>query len=120
MRALAVALGLPEYAVLPASPCLSSRVETGLPIEAADLALIDAVETWCREHLSAEIVRCRVRRLGLVIELDPETHARLTGKLRVSVIHKLRDDIDGLSGTGIAFAGYQRGSAFVGDRSIIS
>ena len=120
VRALAAALDLPEYAALPASPCLSSRVETGLPIEAVDLAMIDAIEAWCREQLATQTVRCRLRRLGLVIELDPATHARLTGGMRASVVDKLRGAVAGLAGKQIAFADYQRGSAFVGDRSIIS
>ena len=120
VRALATALDLPEYAALPASPCLSSRVETGLPIEAVDLALIDAIEAWCREQLAPQTVRCRLRRLGLVIELDPETHARLTGGFRATVVDGLRGAVAGLAGKQIAFADYQRGSAFVGDRNIIS
>lgn len=120
VRALAAALDLPEYAALPASPCLSSRVETGLPIEAADLAMIDAVEAWCRAHLSPVTVRCRLRRMGLVIELDPATHARISGSYRAAMLDSLRDAVAGLSETQIAFADYERGSAFVGDRSIIS
>jgi uncharacterized protein len=120
VRALAAAMGLSEYAALAASPCLSSRVETGIPIEAGDLALIDAVEAWCRDYLAPEVVRCRLRRLGLVIELDPGTHARLHGPQRLEVMQNLRNNVDGLADVNIALADYQRGSAFVGDRSIIS
>jgi pyridinium-3,5-biscarboxylic acid mononucleotide sulfurtransferase len=120
VRALAAAMGLAEYAALPSSPCLSSRVETGIPIEAKDLVLIDAVEAWCREHLTPEVVRCRLRRLGMVIELDAETHARLTGSRRVDVMQDLRKQVDGLADVNIALADYQRGSAFVGDRNIVS
>ncbi len=120
VRALAAALGLPEIAALPASPCLSSRVETGLPIEAAELAMIDAVEAWCRDNLEPETVRCRLRRLGLVIELDPATHARIGGQQRSAMMRHLRGAIDGLKDTKIALAHYERGSAFIGDRSTIS
>ncbi|MFY0613665.1 MAG: adenine nucleotide alpha hydrolase [Hyphomicrobiaceae bacterium] len=120
VRQLAAALELPEYAALPASPCLSSRVETGLAIRAVDLAMIDAVEAWCREQLAPETVRCRLRRIGLVIELDPATHGRIKGPYRTELMGALRDAVDGLATMPIAFANYQRGSAFVGDRSIIS
>ena len=120
VRALARALGLPEYAALPASPCLSSRVETGLAIDAAQLALIDAVEAWCRERLSPETVRCRVRRLGLVIELDAETHAALRGPKRNALLQELRAGVNGIADHKIALAEYQRGSAFVGDRSVVA
>lgn len=119
VRRLAADLGLAEYAVLPASPCLSSRVETGLPIEAADLALIDAVEAWCRQHIAPETVRCRLRRLGLVIELDPATRQRIDGR-RAQMFEGLRGAVAGLAETRIAIADYERGSAFVGDKSTVS
>ena len=45
LRALAASLGLGEVASLPAQPCLASRVETGIPIDAGDLRFIDRVET---------------------------------------------------------------------------
>ena len=45
IRSLARALGLGEIAELPASPCLSSRVETGIRIEPRTLAFIHRVET---------------------------------------------------------------------------
>lgn len=120
VRALATELGLPEYAALPASPCLSSRVETGLRIEAADLAMIDAVEVWCRSYLRPEIVRCRLRRTGLVIELDAATHARLRGARRLEMLQRLKGDIDTLTDMSVAFADYRQGSAFVGDRTIVA
>ena len=48
VRALAADLGLGDIATLPASPCLSSRVETGLRIEPEALIMIDRVETRIR------------------------------------------------------------------------
>ena len=44
VRALARDLGLGAVAELPAAPCLSSRVETGIPIEPETLGFIHAVE----------------------------------------------------------------------------
>ncbi len=120
VRALARELGLPEFAELPASPCLSSRVETGLPIQADQLALIDAVETWCCKQLAPQTVRCRIRRLGIVIELDIATHDRLSGAHRRNTIDELRHALPELTRHNIAIAAYQRGSAFVGDRTTIS
>jgi len=78
------------------------------------------LEAWCREHLTPEVVRCRLRRLGLVIELDSGTHAQLTGPRRLDVMHDLRSQVGGLADVNIALADYQRGSAFVGDRNFIS
>lgn len=77
VREIARALGLGEIADLPASPCLSSRVETGLRISYERLTRIDAAERLVREATRARDVRCRVRRAGLVIEIDREALDRL-------------------------------------------
>ncbi len=68
--AIAAALGLDDLERLPAQPCLSSRVETGIAIDESDLAFIDAVETQLADRLGRErVLRCRVTHAGIVIEL---------------------------------------------------
>jgi uncharacterized protein len=70
VRALARQLGLDEVAELPAQPCLASRVETGIAIDAADLAFVDLMETRLAVLAPAcTALRCRVTRSGIVIEL---------------------------------------------------
>ena len=69
VRALARDLGLGALSELPASPCLSSRVETGVAIDEALLAVVDAVEERVRD-LGAKVVRCRVRKDKVVVEHD--------------------------------------------------
>src|SRR6185437_16934761 len=49
VRALARELGLDDVAELPAQPCLSSRIETGIAIYSNDLAFIDLAETRLAE-----------------------------------------------------------------------
>ena len=78
VRALAAELGLGDVAELPAAPCLSSRVETGIAIEAPVLKMIEAAEILLRDGLSPRTVRCRVRRAGIVIELDAAALAAIT------------------------------------------
>lgn len=117
VRALADELGLPEYAALPESPCLSSRIETGLPIEANQLSLIDAVEDWLRRRLAPEIVRCRIRKSGMVIELDSRAMTKLHGAAGNTLLHDLHRDITGPLPGNISIAEYRRGSAFVGGQS---
>jgi pyridinium-3,5-biscarboxylic acid mononucleotide sulfurtransferase len=78
VRAIARDLGLQDIAELPASPCLSSRVETGIRIEEATLAFIHAVERQIQTELSPRTVRCRVRAGALVVELDEATLYALT------------------------------------------
>ncbi|WP_202964912.1 ATP-dependent sacrificial sulfur transferase LarE, partial [Inquilinus limosus] len=77
LRALARDLGLGDLAELPSSPCLSSRVETLIPIEPEMLRTIDAVEQLVASRLKPRTVRCRVRAAGLVVELDPGSLAGL-------------------------------------------
>ena len=114
VRALALALDLPELAALPSSPCLSSRVETGLRIEPAALAMIDDMEEWLKDALTPRTVRCRLRKEGVVIELDEESIAGLTPDRRAWLtkeMQKRRPDIDGGE---IEIVPYRRGSAFIG------
>ncbi len=73
VRALARDLGLGDLAELPASPCLSSRIETAIAIDAGVLAAVHAAETLIADSLNPRTVRCRVRRGGIVVELDGES-----------------------------------------------
>ncbi len=116
VRAIARHLGLDAIAELPAAPCLSSRVETGIPIVAGALAFVDQAEALVRRTLAPATVRCRVRRQGVVIELDHAAHEALGEAERAG----LRDQLRPLSqqhglGADIAFAPYERGSAFLRD-----
>jgi len=67
VRALARELGLHEVSDLPAAPCLSSRVETGIPIRTPTLRLIHQAERLVSGLLSPRTVRCRIRASGVVI-----------------------------------------------------
>lgn len=114
VRALARRLGLGDLAELPASPCLSSRVETGVRIEPRILRLVDHVESWLREAATPGTVRCRVRRAGVVIELDASTLNRLGAAGRAALISDARRRFTELGGLSVKLAAYKQGSAFVG------
>lgn len=78
IRALARALGLGHLAELPAQPCLASRVETGVAIDASLLRAIHDVETRARRQVGeGAVVRCRVRAGRTELELDEATLARV-------------------------------------------
>ena len=68
-----------------------------------------------RDALTAATVRCRLRKLGIVIELDRDTHDRVDEAQKLA----LRDALQHLSrqcsidATTIEFAPYARGSAFI-------
>ena len=116
VRAIARTLGLFDVAELPAAPCLSSRVETGIPIDPSSLGAIHATEKLLTAALSPDTVRCRVRRDGVVVELDPDSLARLSTQRiqslgeEISAIFKLKNNRhDG----PVHFEAYARGSAFL-------
>ncbi|SFZ80716.1 uncharacterized protein SAMN02983003_0084 [Devosia enhydra] len=108
VRALAARAGLGDLAELPAQPCLSSRVETGIAIDADDLGFIDRVESAVRGLTGASVeTRCRITHQGVVLELDPDdpTHADAAAAAMALTAE-----------TGRRWAGtrpYKRGAAFL-------
>lgn len=114
VRRLARELGLDDLAELPASPCLSSRVETLIPIDADTLAAIHAVERLIDLELAPNTVRCRVRREKLVIELDQQCLTGLSPEVRSNLSRSIVALLPAhLSGRTLDFAIYRNGSAFV-------
>jgi pyridinium-3,5-biscarboxylic acid mononucleotide sulfurtransferase len=114
VRGLARRLSLPEVAELPSAPCLSSRVETGIAIEAPVLAVVHEVEKRVAAVLSPKTVRCRVRKAGVVIELDAMSLSGLDDGRRG---HLDREVGRLLAEAGlllpVSFAAYRTGSAFL-------
>jgi uncharacterized protein len=104
---LAQSLGLADLARLPAQPCLASRVETGIAIDPADLAFVDAVESKLASKLgTTTTVRCRVTHRGIVIEIADATRADEAREIGERAC----------SDAGRLFAGvrpYERGAAFL-------
>jgi pyridinium-3,5-biscarboxylic acid mononucleotide sulfurtransferase len=108
VRRLAAQLGLGEVAELPASPCLSSRIETGIRVEPELLSLVHRAEALVTRVLAPRTVRCRVRAAGVVVELDAEALARLAGQGE-----GLAAELAALAGSRVTFAAYRTGSAFL-------
>jgi pyridinium-3,5-biscarboxylic acid mononucleotide sulfurtransferase len=108
--ALAAELGLDDLAALPAQPCLSSRVETHIPIAATDLRFIETVEAELgvgRPERSA--LRCRITHAGVHVECQPMPEGGELADLSERAERLCRDE-------GRIFAGlrpYRRGSAFL-------
>jgi uncharacterized protein len=114
VRRIAAVLGLGEVADLPAAPCLSSRVETGIPIEAATLALIHEAERLVAAELQPRTVRCRVRASGVVIELDADALATLDAPLEERLRARLGTMMAAASvRRPLLFAPYRMGGAFL-------
>jgi pyridinium-3,5-biscarboxylic acid mononucleotide sulfurtransferase len=114
VRALAQAIGLGAVSELPAAPCLSSRVETGIAIRPDVLRAIHAVERDLAKDFPHAIVRCRVRAKGIVIELDPATLAAIKGAREDAARRHADQAFAGLlPATDLTFALYRNGSAFL-------
>jgi uncharacterized protein len=100
---------LHDLADLPAQPCLSSRVETGIAIDADDLAFVHDVETaLARIVPPGAAVRCRITRLGVIVELGDD--AMPGADAAADIASRL------CASSGRAFAGvraYRRGAAFL-------
>ena len=116
IRQIAKQVGLGELSELPASPCLSSRIETGISIDAKLLPLINK----CEQLISTLIVpkpatvRCRVRDIGIVIELDGGAYHLLSEKRRSELQKEIEQIFGGLrSSENIFFKEYRMGSAFL-------
>ena len=119
VRAVALASGFPELSELPAAPCLSSRVETGIPIEPRALELIDAVERHVTSQIPLDTVRCRVRREGLIVELDEPSLKSMEEESRLALEASIETIASAVGfDLPISFSSYRRGSAFVQRDSI--
>lgn len=104
VRRIAHFLSLEDIAELPAQPCLASRVETGIAIDADDLAFVDRVEAEIRRHVAHADIRCRITHDGVRLEasrLPPE-----------AVTARIADWCAKAGRTWLGVSPYRRGSAF--------
>jgi uncharacterized protein len=113
VRLLARILGFDDVADLAAAPCLSSRVETGIRIESADLIAVDRVETDLRLRFAPQTVRCRVRATGVVIEFDPDTLSALDPAVRAEIATRVAASFEHIETRSVVIEAYARGSAFL-------
>lgn len=112
VRKLARENGLEHLSEIPASPCLSSRVITGLTIDPKDLKTIDRVETALRALLGDIPIRCRRVATGFSVQIEAAKLAVLDDQKREEVL-KVSDRIAGPVGEVIGIEPYKMGSAFL-------
>lgn len=72
IRNLALQYGLGVLSQLPAQPCLSSRIETGITIDTADLGFVHRLERKLAEKLGDGDIRCRIVSEGVVVQLPAD------------------------------------------------
>lgn len=112
VRALARSLGLDEFAELPASPCLASRLETGLAVTPERLRLVAAVERLLARRLGPGDLRCRLRADGVELQVESARLAALDARARAALLAEVAALLGGAGGP-VRLAPYRRGSAFV-------
>lgn len=105
VRALAREFDLADIAELPAQPCLSSRIETGIAISADDLAFVARMERALTPHAPPGAdIRCRVTHAGIAVEAPAPDEA-------------MRQIADELCRSArrhfLGFRPYRRGAAFL-------
>jgi len=121
VRAVARHLGLGDVAELPASPCLSSRIETGIAIDPVMLGRVHETERLVERAIKPKTVRCRVRARGVVVELDENAFAALTEDRRESLGAEVRRLFESAGfGYTVSFAPYRVGSAFLHNIKVVS
>ncbi|MDX1540480.1 MAG: hypothetical protein R3349_03660 [Geminicoccaceae bacterium] len=113
VRAIARKLELDDLAELPAAPCLSSRLETGIRVDAAMLRLVHRIERLVDGALGPSTIRCRIMHDGVTVQLDPDALASIERPDAAP----LRRQITGLLRAAgerrpARFAPYRMGSAF--------
>jgi pyridinium-3,5-biscarboxylic acid mononucleotide sulfurtransferase len=112
VRAIAKRLALTDIAQLPAQPCLSSRVETGITINPDDLLFIHKVEKFLTREFGPGDLRCRITAEGVRVEVPrhlKQQHASW------SEFYAALTSLIESNGRELAqIADYQRGSAFLG------
>ncbi len=113
IRRIAKQEGLGDLSELPAQPCLSSRVETGIAINVKDLGFIHRVEKSVTQLTVAGDIRCRITQAGVTVQLPADNkifqHLQ-TRSLAEKLVTQLCEDEDRCF-TG--FEPYKMGSAFL-------
>jgi len=114
VRGIARHLGLDDLAELPAAPCLSSRIETGIAIDADTLGAVYRCERLIAQALSPRTVRCRVRRDAVVVEVDAESLTALDGQQQALLSgHVAANFARAGVERPVKFEPYRMGSAFL-------
>ncbi len=123
LRAIAAELGLDELKDLPAAPCLSSRVTTGIAIDSAVLPIVNEVELSIGELLAnvmqLDTIRCRIRENEVAIQLETRDTIDFNGPTFQQAESLIREKfIAGgyeAQAANIVFEPYEKGSAFLID-----
>ncbi len=112
IRKLAFDLGLGELSELPSSPCLASRVETGIPITPILLNKIGKIERYIKTLFINADIRCRWMNENMIIQFNYPNLNQITISQKKLIEDKVIE-IFNINNSKIKFGEYQKGSAFI-------
>lgn len=111
IRAMAGELGL-WFAQIPASPCLSSRISTGTRLTPEILAAVNFAETFLRDRLDVQVLRCRVRDRAMLVEMLENERPLADARALAELDHHLKLQFPAVAGVALDPEGYRSGKAF--------
>jgi len=112
IRKLAFDLGLGDLSELPSSPCLASRVETGIAITPILLNKIDNVERYIKQIFTNADIRCRWMTDNLIIQFN-NPRLNQINNYQKKLIRDKANEIFKIANSKIKFKEYKKGSAFI-------
>lgn len=113
IRYIAKAAGLGRLSQLPAQPCLSSRIETGIAINVTDLRFVHRIEKAVTDLTEAGDIRCRITRKGVVVQLPVDNKIFLCDQTKARAKALLEQYCAREDRLFAGFERYRMGSAFL-------
>jgi len=111
IRCTAQQLGL-DFADIPASPCLASRLYTGTRVTAWRLRAVEVGEDILRRHTGIDVMRCRIDDSTVRVEVPLEDVNRMDQTLLDSVLETMQRFEPQLARIEADPRGYHPGRAF--------
>lgn len=113
IRAMVKELKL-DYAELPASPCLASRLYTGTRVTAERMNFVYRAEQMVRELTGCSVVRCRIDESVVRIEVPEENRILIDNEVITSIHNIAQASLPEISAVMLDTRAYAPGRAFVG------
>jgi len=113
IREIALQYGLGELSQLPAQPCLSSRIETGISINVDDLKFVHQMEKALGEHLGAGDIRCRIVSDGVVVQVPADCVVFSDANSRCTTEELIDEICSSHQRSFLKIEAYRMGSAFL-------
>lgn len=117
IRSLARHLNL-DFADLPSSPCLASRLYTGTRVTAERLRAVESGENLIRQQTGVAVVRCRIRDDEVLIEVGNADRNKLTSEVVARVAQIMQSFVPTIIGVTVDALPYQPGRSFIIHRQL--